>query len=617
MRERFNHVLEHLTPWRWLNPMILGAAVGVLVALGAGGWLVARTQQAFQVRLADKASVRVDGPLRVDFTQEIAPGFQATIEPKVAGSWGGDQTFLGVSGISFKPAKRFEAGHTYKVRLSGLKRVATGAALPDVVQTFTAQAPAAVTSTQPAIQSKDVSIRPQFMVKLAAANRGVRQLVASLTPAVPLKLAHSDDQTFVWEPQTPLKQGTAYTFVLEDTHLTAAAERTLVTVPFTTVAQPGITSARTGGLFSPGQTVDIVFDQAMKTDADGFSFDVKGKGKWADDHTYRFTPEELRPGTTYNYVVKAGLASKVGGVVEADHPFQFATNGAVTASLGTGGTVGLSTPIRVTFDQPVDHGSAESRFSLSPGAAGKFSWSGNTMTYAPDHLEYQTGYSYSVAAGVVPVWGLPSTRAFSRSFTTETQVIKLNVPAYKQAFGRSCELSSLRMLLAYRGINVSDWDILMRLNYNPRPRDTATNSWDNPNEMFVGRVDTYSWSQGYGVHAGPVAAAARSFGRSASSYSGISAAFISGQIHAGNPVEFYGHISPPRLDAWNTSSGVVQTTTSMHARVVYGVVGRADAPVGFYVIDPWTGAREYWSAGQLIANMNDALPISNQAVVVF
>jgi uncharacterized protein YvpB len=593
--------------------LFVGMTTGLVLIIGV---FVVRTQQAMTVKLADQRSVQVAGPLNIEFSQEVAPGLKPVIEPTVAGTWKQSRSVLGVSNIWFEPVKRFEAGHTYTVRLMNMKRVLTGATLPDIVQKFTAQSASTIKSTSPAANAKDVSIKPQLTIKLTAANRGLRSLRASLIPAVPLRQVKNDDQTFVWEPVTPLKQGTAYTFVLEDARMSTPEERSLTEVPFTTVTQPGIVSARTGGFLSPGQTIDITFDQAMKPGTDAFQFDVGGKGSWTDDHTYRYTPEGLKPGTIYNYKVKAGITSKVGGVLEAERPFQVASNGAVGASLGTGGTVGINSSVRVSFDQAVDHASAEAHFGISPAVGGKFSWSGNSMTFTPAGLEYQTTYNYGVSAGITPSWGLPGTAA-SRSFATETQVIKLNVPVYKQAYGRSCELASLRMLLAYRGINVSDWDILMRVGYNPRPRDTASNTWDNPNTMFVGRVDTYSWTEGYGVHAGPIAAAARSYGRTATSSNNVSASFIAASIHAGNPVEFWGHISPASPDSWNTSSGVVQTTNSMHARVVYGVVGRPDAPVGFHIIDPWTATKMYWTTAQLMSNMNGAPPASNQAVVVF
>jgi uncharacterized protein YvpB len=171
------------------------------------------------------------------------------------------------------------------------------------------------------------------------------------------------------------------------------------------------------------------------------------------------------------------------------------------------------------------------------------------------------------------------------------------------------------MLLAYRGIYTTESALLGKVGYNPRARSGG--SWDNPNQMFVGYVDTYSWSQGYGVHAGPVANAAKTFGRNATAHFNVSAAFIADAIHAGNPVEFYGHISKPVADSWSTSSGVVQTTTSMHARVAYGVVGPSNNPAGFYIQDPWTGSKFYWSTSQLMANMNAVPGVSNQAVIVY
>jgi len=265
----------------------------------------------------------------------------------------------------------------------------------------------------------------------------------------------------------------------------------------------------------------------------------------------------------------------------------------------------------------VDHASAQSHFSTAPSLTGSFAWSGNTMTFAPSGEGYQTTYNFGVAPGVVPAWGLPRAKWWSGSYLTQYQDIQMNVPAYKQAYPMSCELASLRMLLAYRGIFVTDYDILMRIGYNPRPRDKSTNTWDDPNQTYVGYLNGIPITNGYGVHSGPVAAAARSFGRQATSQWDVSAAWIAGQVYAGNPVEVWGHSAPDFLTSWNTDHGVVQAAPSQHARVVYGVVGSASNSVAFHIIDPWTGTKVYWSAGQLMANMNGALPVSNQSVVVW
>jgi uncharacterized protein YvpB len=576
----------------------------------------ARTQLALKAALPNADVVKVKEPLTVLLNQEISADLEATIEPAVEGSWSKQQTLLGTTAVTFKPKTRFVAGKTYKLRLDNLKRIGTGAAIPDVERTFKTQTPPKVVSSSPAAGAPKQPVRPKLSLTLDSPNQDVRQLRATLTPAAPLRAISSDDKTFTWEPIGPLKQDVTYTFTVDDTVMPDPKQQRLVSVQFMTVTPPAIVSARSGIHLVPGQPIDIIFDQPMNTSSTAFEFELKGKGSWLNASTYRFVPEQLERGKTYKYKVLAGIDSAVGGVMEADREFSIATNGAVTGTASPGGTgVKVGTAIRITFDQPVDHGSAQSRFSISPALAGSFSWSGNTMTYSPTGMAYETKYTYSVAPGVVPSWGLPSSKAIGGSFTTEAQLAILNVPLYKQAYGRSCELASLRMLLAYRGIHTTDQALLSRVGYNPRARNGGT--WDNPNQMFVGYVDTYSWSQGYGVHAGPVANAAKSFGRNATAHFNVSASFIANALYAGNPVEFYGHISTPSADSWNTSSGVVQTTTSMHARVAYGVKGPADNPTGFYIQDPWTGGKFYWSTAQLMANMNAVPGISNQAVIVY
>jgi hypothetical protein len=99
----------------------------------------------------------------------------------------------------------------------------------------------------------------------------------------------------------------------------------------------------------------------------------------------------------------------------------------------------------------------------------------------------------------------------------------------------------------------------------------------------------------------------------------VGAAWISGQIHSGNPVAFYSYSdAAPRADSWNTPGGyVVQTMYPQHARVIYGVKGNANNPLGFYIHDPMDGGSFYWSASEVTAHMNAVPGVSNQAVVVY
>jgi uncharacterized protein YvpB len=604
----------HIEPFSAARPVIIAAlCVGASVLLVIG---FARTQMTVRAAVASADSVLVGGPLSINLSQDVAPSFSAKLEPSQAGRWETRRSLFGASSLVFTPQGHFQADRTYIVRLTGLKRAFTGAAIPGLTQSFTTQAPSKLQSVSIKPGAKDIPALTKFVVTLSGPNRGIRYLRASLSPAVPLNLTSSGDTIFTWTPSVALSQGTTYEFHLDDARLNGAAAR-LATVPFTVVAAPGVTSARTGPYFTPGQNVDITFDQAMEPGSAEFSFDTPGKSGWLDDHTFRFTPSSLHPGETHTYTIKKGLKSKAGGIMEVDRSFQFETNGPVGGWVSPGGGgIGLDAAIAIHFDQAVDHGSAQAHFSLNPGVAGSFSWSGNTMTYKPSGLAYQTGYSYSEAPGVTPAWGLPSAVTLAGSFSTILQTVQLNVPFFKQPYHMSCELTALRMVLAHYGISTDELTIVNRVGYAPRPRDTSTNTWDNPNVMFVGDINGAMDSTGYGVYSGPIAKAAQTFGHSASAFTNVSPQWVAQQIYQGHPVIIWGHSTPAWEDDWNTPQGPVRAYISAHARVVYGVTGSIDNPSSFYLNDPM-GSRLTWTPGQLSDTMNVIPGVSNQAVVVY
>jgi uncharacterized protein YvpB len=414
-----------------------------------------------------------------------------------------------------------------------------------------------------------------------------------------------------------LQQGTTYQLVFEDLNIDQIERRRIAATKFTVVSEPKVVMATQTDHLYPEDKIKLSFDQAMEPTEDYLKFNLEGSGRWISDREYEFTPVKLNPGTTYSYQVLAGARSKQGGIVESDQTYDVSTPGAVTASITPGGgEVALKSQIRVNFDQPVDTGSAEARFSITPNVDGNFSWSGNSLVFTPVGFEYQTAYTVTMRAGVIPRFGLVSNRSFSGSFTTIVQTVRLNVPVYRQQYALSCEASALRMVLAYRGLFRSDGDILSHMGYAPRPRDTATNSWDDPNLMYVGDVSGQQNSSGYGAHAEPVAKAARNLGRSASTHTGILPSFLATKIRENRPVIIWGYGITPRLDAWNTQGGSVQAWLGEHTRVVVGVAGRNDNPVGFYINDPARGTQYYWTTAQLVSNLNYFGNLTNQAVVV-
>ncbi len=565
-------------------------------------------------------SVNIHSPLKVTFSHQVGDHLNYNLSPAIGGTWKATHGLFGISAIAFYPSHPLEPGSTYKLTLGNVTQLAsTKPLIPVETLAVSAQKPASIASISPAASSSGIAVSTAVTLALASTNQGLRELSLSsdapLTSSVPKT---TDNRHYTWAFKQPLQQATTYHLNLTDLKQHGAAQHLLAT-SFTTVAEPKITTATQQSHFYPGTVVTIGFDQAMQQTPSDFQFGMGGSGHWTSPQTYQFTPTGLTPGQTYTYTVLKGAKAINGGIVEADHPYQISTPGPayVTGGSPSGGGLGVGTAISVTFDQPVDHTSAQAAFSISPGVGGSFSWSSNTMTFHPTGLAYQTTYSFSVGPGVKGTYGLPGTSAYSHSFSTTYQVIKLNVPQLFQAYTESCEEAALRMALAMYNINVSDYDILQRVGYNPTPRNIATNTWDNPYQMFVGDVNGIQDSTGYGVFAPPIAAAAQSYGRGATVANGVSASYIAQQIYNGHPVIAWGYSVNPSADDWNVpGGGSISAYKGEHVRVVYGVAGSPGNIIGFYIHDPFYG-NLYWTPGQLMANMNIFGATSNQTVTVY
>lgn len=567
------------------------------------------------------SNLKVNAPIEISFTRPVQDHVNYNISPSLQGTWKKSRNLLGVTSLAFYPSRTLTPGSTYKLVVGHIVPVAeTGPAIITKIIPITVEKPAAVARVSPAAGATNVPVATAIKVTLAAPNHGLRQL--RLQSDAPLKSAapvSTDDTTFTWSLSQALPQGQTYHWALTDTKQRDKTKQVILTSTFTTVPEPQVVAATNRSHFYPGETVTVGFDQDMKPTDNDFKFNFGGSGHWQDARTYVFTPTGLAAGQSYSYSVLKGASSTHGGVVVADHGYAISPPGAVyvTGWSPGGGNVGVGSAISATFDQPVDHPSAQAAFATSPVTSGSFSWSGNTMTFHPAALGYQTGYTVGVAPGVKGTYGLPSAHGYSTSFSTTYQVIKLNVPYFHQAYAMSCEEAALRMALAFRGISVNDFDILQRVGYNPRPRDMGSNSWDNPYQMFVGDVNGQQGVTGWGVYGPPIAAAAQSFGRNATYINGISASQVADAIHNNNPVVLWGfNGSSIKPDSWNTTSGVVSAPRNEHTRTVYGVAGSAANPIGFYIHDPFNGDF-YWTTAQMQFNMSFGGTQASQGVVVY
>jgi uncharacterized protein YvpB len=230
----------------------------------------------------------------------------------------------------------------------------------------------------------------------------------------------------------------------------------------------------------------------------------------------------------------------------------------------------------------------------------------------------------SILTALILIFFVPSLKLKNENEETpkaipSSKIVQLDVPAFKQEYIRSCEEASLRMVLAFYGINTNDMEIVKKVGYDPHPWDTKNNIWDDPDTMFVGSIDDPN-KNGYGTFAPPIARAAQAFGREAESYLGVSDKFLAEQIYAGHPVIVWGFSKMDSLQKyfWSTKEGKkIVAYRGEHARVITGVYGDPAKPTGFLLNDPLNGEKnEYWSTSRLITQMNMLGNLTNQAVVV-
>ena len=569
----------------------------------------------------ESQKIAVNEPIKVAFSHPTRSSVAYSIQPYTKGTWHTSKDVLGgVTKLSFQAAQPLRPHTTYHLILTDVHALLGTASKSTETLALTTKKlqPVAVINPLP---NTPIPIDSKVVVRMPFPNNRVRKLVLTSSDAklASLDPTTTDEMQFVWHFAEPLAQGTTYHLELKDMNR-PADQQFLQNIIFNTVSEPQVTQATTTDHLYPDQPILVAFNQDMIPSAKDFTFSCKGTGKWQDAHTYNFIPARLAPATTCSYTLLKGSRDKQGGVVEADHTYTASSPGAAQAITMSprGSGISLGSAITVAFDQPVDHASAQGAFSITPNVSGTFTWNANSMTFHPAGLDYQTAYSVVVKPGIAATYGLASTASFSSSFTTVAQVIKLAVPSYRQQYALSCEESSLRMALAYRGIMVSDMDVLQQVGYNPHPRNTTTNTWDNPYAMYVGDVNGQEAVTGWGAYGPPIAAASQKLGRSASYVSGITPQQISQAIHDNNPVVLWGVVAgqTPRLDSWNTPDGsVVTVAANAHVRTVFGVVGSPSDPIGFYVHDP-LHPDIYWTTAQLEANMTADGRLSSQGVVV-
>lgn len=167
--------------------------------------------------------------------------------------------------------------------------------------------------------------------------------------------------------------------------------------------------------------------------------------------------------------------------------------------------------------------------------------------------------------------------------------IRLAVPYHRQEYALSCEIASLLMALKYRGVDVTENQLIQQLPISDAGSRKPDNIWGDPNLGFVGNINGTMPNTGYGVYEQPIYDLALKYRDSKI----INNATINDLIHElinGNPVVVWGVVGRGKSIFWKTPEGkVINAKMDEHARTLIGYTGNSDNPKLIILLDPVYG----------------------------
>jgi len=574
-------------------------------------------------------NIRVDSQIKINFSRPVNRGtLIPSIEPEVPGEWQyQDPLFKNhfYRSLVFVSDEVLRPETTYKVTLNNIQDT-FGLRKPyDFHFSFSTQLLPRVVKVEPQNGTTGVLPFSQIKIFLSQPNPDLVDFDFIFEPQTKIKITLNDKKDeYVLTPKTGFLQGTKYTFKIQGTFCLRDKEtkeiifqgecRDFYQGVFETAPPPKIVSlSPTGSNVLRNKSIQIVFSEPMeqKSVEENFSINpaIEGIFSWSSDKKKLvFNPSENLPfQTDFKVIIKKGTRDEKGKYFPEDISFVFSTIGRVWASFSPSNQsrgVSIGNSVRVYFNQPVDKESAKSHFRISPEVNGSFSFSDNTMIFNPaKNFSYQTTYKVTILSGVKSIYGLDSNKDFSTTFTTQLQTFKLSIPLDFQDYPLSCEAASLKMALRYKGVFVSENQIMNYVGIDSSPRQG--NIWGDPYEIYVGSLNGRQNTTGYGVYWGPIARAAKVWRSQSQAFSGWSISDLTKEVKNGNPVVVWGVIGAGAYqDSWYTEDGkYIYAWKGEHSRTVIGFVGSARSPSKIILNDPYVG-QLYWSTSTFLSNWN-------------
>lgn len=557
-------------------------------------------------------SIKFDRPInKKEFKIEILPPLKGEWSPQ------NKDFLLFTNQLIFSPKETPNLDTRYFIASSGIKNIFSLGKETKYSFSFKTPPVPKVEKTLPAEKDQGVLPGQEIKITFDRSPKNITEVEFTATPEVAFDTSFDQDQTYTLKPKEGWRKSTDYSIKIFLTEITynydekkvvdRKEKKEISNLSFRTIEAPGVANySPTGSGVLVDTKVKIDFKQDMdqeKTEAAlSISPTTEGNISWEGPRTLIFTPNSWQKNTTYYITITTDARAADGSPFEEVFSFSFTTIGYVTVSsfYPSHGTYGVSiySKVQITFNQAVDHASAESKFSISPQTNGSFSWNGNTLIFTPGSpLAYSQSYTTTIGVGVKTVYGLDSVSQFSATFTTQSQSVVLGVPSYAQQHWYTCDAAAARSALAYRGVYVSEAAVYNAIGFDNTP---FSGSWGDPNSIWgdpdVGRVGGIDGmtppGHGYGAYPGPVANAIQSFGRGAEIKSGWNVSGIAQEIATGNPVMVWwvNRVWPAYEVYWKTPGGkTIRGVNSLHVQVVKGFTGTIENPTSFIVTDSGYG----------------------------
>lgn len=500
--------------------------------------------------------------------------------------------------MTITPKTSFPTGETVILYFSNVEGLFTKGFGGEHRLEFSAPILPEIESIDPVPENSEVGTTTPFTIRLTAPASYVSQWSATISPVHPIATAlSSDGMNLIITPQGQYPQNHTFTVTLTQTPVvTRYLDKEIIkrlspkiekTFSFTTVHSPGITSFTPHGKSeNPKNDIQIIFDRTMDTKSVESLLTVTPNTSriytWdTNNKTLTISHPDFPKDTPVEVKLPKGIKTANGGTLESEAIFEYKTAGPITivntSPNNTSNEIAIESPIRIVFDQPVDSSNIDKYFSITPPISVTQKLDRDTLELTPDApLQYDTRYTILFSKGLPSEYGLPSAGDQTFSFVTTPHQISLTVPFFRQQTLFTCNIAAARMLLAYRGIQMNESEIVSVVG------EQAPRTSGNPYKGYVPNYGTYWDALSAGIaKLRPIRMIT----------SGKITDLVK-EIKKGNPVMIWGQNgwSDPHEISWTAADGTyIKAVNGMHSSVVRGYRGPEDNPTHLVLNDPWRG----------------------------